>query len=104
MVFNWDRAVIFFLAVEKCLLCALFRSLFKPCSYHYFIGLTHEEVLAQGLLFFLAGFETTANTLSLLGYSLATNPECQEKLLKEIDDVMKDHVSLYVIYRILSIL
>jgi len=55
--------------------------------------LTHEEVLAQGLLFFLAGFETTANTLSLLGYSLATNPEKQEKLLKEIDEVMKDKVS-----------
>jgi len=53
-------------------------------------GLTHEEVLAQGFLFFLAGFETTANTLSLLGYSLATHPECQEKLINEIDEVMKD--------------
>jgi len=50
-------------------------------------------VLAQSFLFFLAGFETTANTLSLLGYSLATNPEKQEKLLKEIDEVMKDKVS-----------
>jgi len=53
-------------------------------------GLTHEEILAQGFLFFLAGFESTANTLSLLGYSLATHPECQEKLIKEIDKVMKD--------------
>jgi cytochrome P450 family 3 subfamily A len=54
-------------------------------------GLTEEEVIAQGLLFFIAGFETTANTLSLLGYSLATNPECQEKLIAEIDKVMKTH-------------
>jgi len=46
--------------------------------------------LAQGVLFFLAGFETTANTLSLLGYCLATNPGCQDRLLREIDDVMKD--------------
>jgi len=54
-------------------------------------GLTHEELLAQGFLFFLAGFETTANTLSLLAYSLATHPECQEKLIKEIDAVVKEH-------------
>jgi len=54
-------------------------------------GLTHEEILAQGLLFFLAGFETTANTLSLLAYSLATNPHCQDKLLREIDELTKDH-------------
>jgi len=57
-------------------------------------GLTHEEILAQGLLFFLAGFETTANTLSLLGYSLATHPECQEKLINEIDEVMKDQTEV----------
>jgi cytochrome P450 family 3 subfamily A len=57
-------------------------------------GLTHEELLAQGFLFFLAGFETTANTLSLLAYSLATHPECQEKLIKEIDEVTKENAEI----------
>jgi len=67
--------------------------LWRKESYYISSGLTREEVLAQGMLFFLAGFETTSNALSLLGYSLATNPECQETLLREIDVVMKDHVS-----------
>lgn len=53
-------------------------------------GLTHQEILAQGILFFFAGYETTANTLSLLGYQLALNPECQEKLIKEVDEAMAD--------------
>ena len=75
---------------------------------YIFAGLTHEEVLAQGLLFFLAGYETTANTMALLAYCLATNQECQDKLLKEIDDVTKNNVCYYVInsvnYVIISII
>jgi len=54
-------------------------------------GLTNEELLAQGFLFFLAGFETTANTLAFVAYSLATHPHCQEKLIREIDEVTKEH-------------
>lgn len=54
--------------------------------------MTHDEVLAQGIVFFLAGYETTANTLALFGYQLAVNPDIQERLIKEIDDVMKDEV------------
>jgi cytochrome P450 len=58
----------------------------------YVQGLTHEEVLAQSLVFFLAGFETTANTFSLLGYNLAVYPACQDKVIAEIDEVMKGQV------------
>ena len=58
-----------------------------------FAGLTHDEIVAQGLLFFLAGFETTANTLALLGYNLARHPECQEKLYQEIMEVTGGQVS-----------
>lgn len=56
-------------------------------------GLTHEEVLAQSLLFFFAGYETTANTLSLFAYCLAVNQDCQDKLIAEIDQVMQGQVS-----------
>ena len=57
-------------------------------------GLTHEEVLAQSLMFLLAGFETTANALAFFGYLMAVNGDCQEKLIAEIDDTLKGQVSL----------
>jgi cytochrome P450 family 3 subfamily A len=58
-------------------------------------GITHEEIVAQGLLFFVAGYETTANTLSLFAYCMAVNSDCQDKLIAEVDEVMKgqDHVT-----------
>jgi len=55
-------------------------------------GLTHEEVLAQSILFIIAGYDTTASTLSFLGYLLAVNTDCQEKLIAEIDSVMTGQV------------
>lgn len=53
-------------------------------------GLSREEILAQSILFFLAGYDTTANTLALFAYELACHPEIQDRLTKEIDDAMKD--------------
>ncbi|UYV82556.1 hypothetical protein LAZ67_21002752 [Cordylochernes scorpioides] len=35
--------------------------------------------------FFIAGYETTASTLSHCVYNLALNPECQDRLAEEID-------------------
>ncbi|XP_030834095.1 cytochrome P450 3A30 [Strongylocentrotus purpuratus] len=49
--------------------------------------LTDNEVFAQGLIFFTAGSETTTTLLGFIAYSLATNPEAQEKLIDEIDRV-----------------
>ena len=43
--------------------------------------LTPDLITAQGVIFFAAGFETTANTLSTLSYNLAKHPEIQVKLL-----------------------
>ncbi|KAK2148412.1 hypothetical protein LSH36_499g02031 [Paralvinella palmiformis] len=48
-------------------------------------GLTHEEILAQSLLFFIAGYETTASTITFLCYCLATNMAAQRELQREID-------------------
>lgn len=68
------------------------------------LGLSHEEIIAQSILFFLAGYDTTANTLALFAYELATHPEIQDKLIQEIDEVMKDEVDVifsvivYIIY------
>ena len=41
----------------------------------------------QALIFFLAGYETTNTTCGYMLYLLATNPDVQDKLVNEIDDV-----------------
>nr|KAG5708248.1 hypothetical protein BaRGS_021182 [Batillaria attramentaria] len=52
--------------------------------------LTEDEVLSQGFIVFIAGYETTSSTLRYLTYSLATNPDVQENLFNEIHDVVGD--------------
>ncbi|XP_054157190.1 cytochrome P450 3A8-like [Oppia nitens] len=42
------------------------------------------DLLATSLIFFVAGYETTATTLANVVYSLAINPDCQQKLYEEI--------------------
>jgi cytochrome P450 len=52
------------------------------------LGITETTVLSQGLIFLIAGFDTTATTLTVLSYQLAEHPEIQTKLLQEIDEYM----------------
>ena len=51
--------------------------------------MSDEEVFAQSVVFMVAGFETTGSTLSCMAYVLATHPEIQEKLLKELDEAVE---------------
>nr|QEV83804.1 cytochrome P450 [Brachionus rotundiformis] len=53
--------------------------------------LTNREILSQSILFLLAGYETTAQTLCYIAYNLAMNPEYQQKLCEEIDSVLEKH-------------
>ncbi|OQV14012.1 Cytochrome P450 3A24 [Hypsibius exemplaris] len=52
--------------------------------------LSLDEVVAQAVVFFLAGFETTASALTFLTYSLAVNSDIQERLRQSIEEVMQD--------------
>ncbi|XP_067687398.1 cytochrome P450 3A29-like [Haliotis asinina] len=52
--------------------------------------LSTNEIVAQGMLFFIAGYETTAATLAFVSYSFAMNPDAQEKAYKEIREVLGD--------------
>ena len=50
--------------------------------------LDEKEIIAQCLIFFIAGFETTATTLSMAAYFLALNPEVQERLYDELTEAL----------------
>ncbi|KAJ2939817.1 hypothetical protein O0L34_g18011 [Tuta absoluta] len=45
---------------------------------------TEDDLTAQAVLFFIAGFETVASSMTFLLYELAVNPDVQEKLVQEI--------------------
>ncbi|XP_015745028.1 thromboxane-A synthase [Python bivittatus] len=53
--------------------------------------LSDDEIAGQASLFLIAGYETSNSTLSFGTYLLATNPQCQEKLLQEVDDFFSKH-------------
>ncbi|KAL1777712.1 thromboxane-A synthase isoform X1 [Sigmodon hispidus] len=55
--------------------------------------LTMDEIVGQAFLFLIAGHEIITNTLSFITYLLATHPECQERLLKEVDLFMEKHAA-----------
>ena len=48
-------------------------------------------IVSQALIIFLAGFDTTSTALSLTFHFLATNLDCQDKLLEEINAAVDDN-------------
>ena len=50
--------------------------------------LSENEIIGQCILFFVAGFETTATTISNCLYNLAVYPEIQERLHAELKSVL----------------
>ncbi|GFY66727.1 cytochrome P450 6B2 [Trichonephila inaurata madagascariensis] len=46
-------------------------------------------MVGQCVIFFIAGYDTTANTLACASYLLALYPEIQEKLFAELKEVVK---------------
>lgn len=55
------------------------------------LEITDTVIAAQAFVFFAAGYETTATTLSYVFYELAMHPEIQEKVIDEIDRVLKEN-------------
>ncbi|KAH9368251.1 hypothetical protein HPB48_011571 [Haemaphysalis longicornis] len=50
-----------------------------------------HEAMAQCILFFLAGLDTTSTTLTFATYLLAVHPDAQERLRREVDDCIATH-------------
>ena len=49
--------------------------------------LSEDEVIAEMILFLMAGYDTSSNVLTLSCYHLAIYPEIQEKVVEEIQRV-----------------
>lgn len=52
------------------------------------LTLSNLDITAQTLIFFIGGFETVSKSMGFVAYELAVNPHIQEKLIKEIDQVL----------------
>ena len=56
--------------------------------------LSDKSIISQSVLFFFAGYDTTAALLTFAGYRLATNPEIQERVQAEVDNAVARHGGL----------
>ncbi|GBM05294.1 Cytochrome P450 3A11 [Araneus ventricosus] len=54
-------------------------------------NLSLDELVGQCVIFFLAGYDTTASTLSYASYLLALHPEIQSKAYEEIHEVLQKY-------------
>ena len=55
------------------------------------VEITDDVMAAQAFVFYMAGYETSATTMAYLMYQLALNPDIQNKLVVEIEEVIKAH-------------
>lgn len=53
--------------------------------------MTEQEIISESFLFFFAGFDTSSSTTTFAVWELALHPEYQDKLRKEINDVLAKH-------------
>lgn len=51
--------------------------------------LTDEEIIGNAILVLVAGFETTASTLTFASHALATNPDVQERVFNEVTQAVR---------------
>ncbi|XP_054740137.1 cytochrome P450 6a22-like [Anastrepha obliqua] len=54
-------------------------------------GLTMNEIAAQAFVFLLAGYETSSSTMGFALYELAKQPDIQDRLRTEINEVLERH-------------
>lgn len=52
--------------------------------------MTDDDIAAQAVLFFMAGYDTTSTMMHFLAYELAVNQDVQKKLQEEIDTTLQN--------------
>lgn len=55
------------------------------------LDVDNDLLIAQCILFFAAGYETSATTLSYTLFEFAKNPEAQQRALAEVDEYLRRH-------------
>lgn len=53
--------------------------------------LTLNEMAANTYIFILAGYESSATTMTFFMYEMAKNPDIQQKVFEEINEVLQKH-------------
>jgi cytochrome P450 family 6 len=53
--------------------------------------ITMNVIAAQAFVFFIAGFETSSNTMAFCLYEMAKHPDMQERVRADIDTVLQKH-------------
>ncbi|XP_014363276.2 cytochrome P450 6B1 [Papilio machaon] len=53
------------------------------------LELTDSIIAAQAFAFYGAGYESSASTMAFMLYEIAKNPDVQDKVIKEIDEVLE---------------
>lgn len=61
-----------------------------------------NDLIAQCILFFFAGLDTTSTLLTFMGHELAVNPDVQDKLYQEILDTKLNLRNQPITYEILN--
>jgi len=77
---------------SKCLLDLLVRNNIENPEE----GFDIEEIVHEFATFCIAGMDTTGHTLAMCSYYYLQNPQCKEKLLKEIDEYLSDSQSITI--------
>ncbi|XP_075983804.1 cytochrome P450 6B5-like [Anticarsia gemmatalis] len=69
----------------------------SPTDKKITLEISDDILVAQCFIFFAAGYETSATTLSFTMYELAKHPEIQERVLQEVDEYLRrnDNVLKY---------
>jgi len=62
--------------------------------------LSDDEIVAQSIIFLLAGYETSSNTLSFILYHLALNSDVQDKLRTEIKETVESNAKRKSLYEL----
>ncbi|XP_063915545.1 cytochrome P450 9e2-like [Zophobas morio] len=52
------------------------------------LKITDQDITAQALVFFFAGFDSVAALMCFMAHELAVNPDVQKKLLLEVDETL----------------
>lgn len=55
--------------------------------------ITDDDITAQALIFFFAGFDTGSTLMCYVCYELAKNSDIQEKLYREVTEACKDKIT-----------